>query len=93
MVLIFNSVNEPQRPVAIYRTVSSLDSGHLDHPSHVWRVQLVLNEPLCQTFPLVSTASVDRQSRLCVLILTLLQIMSHLLEDERMSRLKSVVAL
>lgn len=61
----------------------SLYSGHLDHPAHVWRVHFVVNEPLGETVPFFWTGAVDGKPGFCVLVLTLLQIMSHLLWKEQ----------
>lgn len=52
---------------------------HLNDPPHVWRVHFVVNEPLRQIVPLVRRAAIDGQAWLCMLILTLLQVMGHLL--------------
>lgn len=57
----------------------SLDSGDLDHPAHVWRVHFVVNEPLGETVPLFWTGTVDGKPWLCMLVLTLLQIVGHFL--------------
>lgn len=57
----------------------SLYSGHLNDPPHVWRMYFVMNEPLGQIFPLVRRASVDGQTWLRMLVLTLLQVMGHFL--------------
>lgn len=65
----------------------SLYSRHLNHPLHVWWVHLVLNEPFCQTFPFFRRASIDRQTWLSILVLTLLQVMGHLLKDDKESAL------
>lgn len=56
-----------------------LYSGHLDHPPHVGRVDFMVNEPLCQVGPLIWRAAVDWEAGLCMLVLTLFQIMGYFL--------------
>lgn len=63
----------------------SLYSGHLNDPPHVGRVYFVLNKPLRQAVPLLWRTSVDGQTWLCMLVLTLLQVMGHFLLKVRKS--------
>lgn len=56
-----------------------LYSGYLNHPPHVGRVHFVVNEPFCQAGPLIWRAAVDGEAGLCVLVLTLLQIVGYFL--------------
>lgn len=58
-----------------------LDPGNLDHPPHVGGVDPVLDEPVGQVLPLAGGASVDGQAGLHVLVLAVLQLFRHLLQQ------------
>ena len=58
-----------------------LDAGHLDDPTVVGRVHVVLDGPLGQRVPLVVLASVDGQAELDVLVLALLEVGGDLFEQ------------
>lgn len=51
----------------------------MNEPAHIVGVDLMFDGPLCQFVPLFSGASVDGESQLYVLVLTLLQVGHHLL--------------
>lgn len=63
----------------LFRPPNSLYSGHLNHPPHVGRVYFMVNEPLGQIVPLIWRATVDGKAWLCMLVLTLLQIVGDFL--------------
>lgn len=63
----------------LFRPPHSLYSGHLNHPPHVGRVYFMVNEPLGQIVPLIWRATVDGKAWLCMLVLTLLQIVGDFL--------------
>lgn len=65
--------------LCLFRPPHSLDSGHLNHPPHVGRVYFMVNEPLGQIVPLIRRATVDGKAWLCMLVLTLLQIVGDFL--------------
>lgn len=55
-------------------------SGHLNEPAYIIRVHTMLDGPLSQLVPFVSGATVDGQTQLRVLVLTLLQVKHHFLD-------------
>lgn len=58
-----------------------VQTRHLNQPSHVVRVDVVGDRPVRQRVPFLAVLAVDRQSRLGVLVLALVQIAEHLLEN------------
>lgn len=56
-----------------------LDPGHLNHPFEVWGEDSVLDKPAGQLRPLTGVATVDGETRLGVLVLSILQITGYFL--------------
>lgn len=56
-----------------------LDTGHLNHPFKVWGENSVLDKPARQLVPLIRVAAIDRQTRLCVLVLSILKVTGYFL--------------
>ena len=56
-----------------------LNPGHLDHPLEVGREDPVSDEPAGQLGPLGGVAAVDGQTRLRILVLSILQVAGYFL--------------
>lgn len=56
-----------------------LDPGHLNHPFEVWGEDSVLDKPAGQLRPLIGVATVDGETRLGVLVLSILQVTGYFL--------------
>jgi hypothetical protein len=63
-------------------------SGNLDEPAHIVRVDVVVERPFGQLFPLVGAFSINGQTKLRVLVFALLQISSHLLKKTNGFKIK-----
>lgn len=60
-------------------SVNVLDPGHLNHPFEVWGEDSVLDKPAGQLRPLIGVATVDGETRLSVLVLSILQVIGYFL--------------
>ena len=67
----------------------SLETWYLHHPANAVRVHVVSDGPLCQLVPLVVTTAVDRQAQLGILVLTLFEVIDHLLQGNTIVRADS----
>lgn len=56
-----------------------LDPGHLNHPFEVWGEDSVLDKPAGQLRPLTGVATVDGETGLSVLVLSILQVSGYFL--------------
>lgn len=63
-----------------------LKTGNLNQPSNIIWVNIIWNCPISQLFPFIPTASVNRQSEFCVLILALVQIWHYFLWHKENAR-------
>lgn len=56
-----------------------LDSWNLNHPFEVWGEDSVLDKPTRELVPLIGVGAIDRQTRLSILILSILQVTGYFL--------------
>lgn len=75
---------------SISKTECLLDPWNLDHPSHVGRVDLLLDKPCGEVLPLAGRSAVNRQTGFSILILALLQLCGNFLKQTRKPHRKPV---